>query len=268
MALMNRHLQQMIETIFVMPNEQYSYTSSSLVKQVARYGGQVGTSCPLGRRRGPAQRLRQMTFGGNWARWLGLAVLAVAPIAHGTLIGDATELFARRKYAEARAILEPLAAAEPSNAAAAYLLGMAFLRQGGPTGLDSARLWLGKATTLVPEKEPYLADYAGVCLLMADRDSSFSLAMEGREAMTRAVAAKPDDLDACDGLMKFYAKAPWPLGNAGRALGLAAQISRYDPKRGAAAYRSIQATFERTGRAEQAKLASDAAQSLAPVKPK
>lgn len=41
MALMNRHLQPAIETLFVMPNEQYSYTSSSLVKQVARYGGDV-----------------------------------------------------------------------------------------------------------------------------------------------------------------------------------------------------------------------------------
>jgi pantetheine-phosphate adenylyltransferase len=46
MALMNRHLRPMIETIFVMPNEQYSYTSSSLVKQVARYGGQVGHFVP------------------------------------------------------------------------------------------------------------------------------------------------------------------------------------------------------------------------------
>jgi Flp pilus assembly protein TadD len=209
-----------------------------------------------------------MTCGGIWARWLGLALLASAPVVHGTPISDATELFGKKKYAEARAILEPLTAAEPSNAAAAYLLGMAFLKQGGPTGLDSARLWLTKATKLEPENEPYLADYAGVCLLMADRDSSFSLAMEGREAMTRAVASKPDDLDACDGLMKFYAKAPWPLGNAGKALGLAAQIARYDPKRGEAAYRSIQATFERTGRAEQARQASDAAQSLAPGKPR
>jgi pantetheine-phosphate adenylyltransferase len=46
MALMNRHLQPMIETIFVMPNEQFSYTSSSLVKQVARYGGHVGHFVP------------------------------------------------------------------------------------------------------------------------------------------------------------------------------------------------------------------------------
>ena len=41
MALMNRHLQPTIETIFVMPNEQFSYTSSTLVKQVAAYGGDV-----------------------------------------------------------------------------------------------------------------------------------------------------------------------------------------------------------------------------------
>jgi pantetheine-phosphate adenylyltransferase len=46
MALMNRHLQPLIETIFVMPNEQFSYTSSSLVKQVARYGGQVDHFVP------------------------------------------------------------------------------------------------------------------------------------------------------------------------------------------------------------------------------
>ena len=46
MALMNRHLQPQLETLFVMPNEQFSYTSSSLVKQVARYGGQVDHFVP------------------------------------------------------------------------------------------------------------------------------------------------------------------------------------------------------------------------------
>jgi pantetheine-phosphate adenylyltransferase len=46
MALMNRHLQPQIETIFVMPNEQFSYTSSSLVRQVAKYGGDVGNFVP------------------------------------------------------------------------------------------------------------------------------------------------------------------------------------------------------------------------------
>ncbi len=46
MALMNRHLNPKIETIFVMPAEAYSYTSSHLVKQVARYGGDVSKFVP------------------------------------------------------------------------------------------------------------------------------------------------------------------------------------------------------------------------------
>lgn len=46
MALMNRHLKPSIETIFVMPAEQFSYTSSTLVKQVARYGGDVSHFVP------------------------------------------------------------------------------------------------------------------------------------------------------------------------------------------------------------------------------
>jgi len=46
MALMNRHLEPRIETIFVMPNEQFSYTSSTLVKQVAKFGGDVSHFVP------------------------------------------------------------------------------------------------------------------------------------------------------------------------------------------------------------------------------
>ena len=46
MALMNRHLKPEIETIFVMPAEAYSYTSSHLVKQVAKYGGDVSKFVP------------------------------------------------------------------------------------------------------------------------------------------------------------------------------------------------------------------------------
>lgn len=46
MALMNRHLQPRVETIFVMPNEAYSYTSSTLVKQIAKLGGDVSNFVP------------------------------------------------------------------------------------------------------------------------------------------------------------------------------------------------------------------------------
>jgi pantetheine-phosphate adenylyltransferase len=46
MALMNRHLEPEVETIFVMPNESFSYTSSSLVKQIATLGGDVRKFVP------------------------------------------------------------------------------------------------------------------------------------------------------------------------------------------------------------------------------
>ena len=38
MAQMNRHLDPELETIFLMPNEKYFYTSSSLIKQVHLFG--------------------------------------------------------------------------------------------------------------------------------------------------------------------------------------------------------------------------------------
>jgi pantetheine-phosphate adenylyltransferase len=41
MALMNRHLHADVETVFMMPSEQYTYVSSRLVKEVAALGGSV-----------------------------------------------------------------------------------------------------------------------------------------------------------------------------------------------------------------------------------
>lgn len=41
MALMNRKLQPELETVFMMPAEQYSYLSSRLVREVAQLGGSI-----------------------------------------------------------------------------------------------------------------------------------------------------------------------------------------------------------------------------------
>jgi pantetheine-phosphate adenylyltransferase len=41
MALMNRHLSPALETVFMMPAEQYTYVSSRLVREVAALGGSV-----------------------------------------------------------------------------------------------------------------------------------------------------------------------------------------------------------------------------------
>lgn len=46
MALTNRHLAPGIETVFVMPSVQYSYVSSSLIREVVRNGGDVGSFLP------------------------------------------------------------------------------------------------------------------------------------------------------------------------------------------------------------------------------
>ena len=41
MALMNRHLEPTLETVFMMPAEQYTYLSSRLIKEVFQLGGAV-----------------------------------------------------------------------------------------------------------------------------------------------------------------------------------------------------------------------------------
>jgi pantetheine-phosphate adenylyltransferase len=47
MALMNRRLEPRLETLFLMPKEEYSYVSSRLVKEVASLGGDVTHFVPL-----------------------------------------------------------------------------------------------------------------------------------------------------------------------------------------------------------------------------
>ena len=46
MALMNRRLAPSIETVFMMPAEEYSYVSSRLVKEVATLGGNISGLVP------------------------------------------------------------------------------------------------------------------------------------------------------------------------------------------------------------------------------
>jgi pantetheine-phosphate adenylyltransferase len=41
MALMNRHLSPKLETVFMVPSLDTTYISASLVREVARYGGDV-----------------------------------------------------------------------------------------------------------------------------------------------------------------------------------------------------------------------------------
>jgi pantetheine-phosphate adenylyltransferase len=46
MTLMNRRLDEDIETVFLMPREEYTYVASRLIKEVAAYGGNVEELVP------------------------------------------------------------------------------------------------------------------------------------------------------------------------------------------------------------------------------
>lgn len=46
LALMNRKLNERVETIFMMPKETYTFLSSRIIKEVARLGGDIGGFVP------------------------------------------------------------------------------------------------------------------------------------------------------------------------------------------------------------------------------
>ena len=46
MALMNRHLAPGLETVFMMPDENYTYISSRLIKEVFSLGGEISRLVP------------------------------------------------------------------------------------------------------------------------------------------------------------------------------------------------------------------------------
>jgi pantetheine-phosphate adenylyltransferase len=48
MALMNRRLSDQVDTIFLMPSEAHTFVNSTLIKEVARHGGDVTPFVPSG----------------------------------------------------------------------------------------------------------------------------------------------------------------------------------------------------------------------------
>ena len=46
LALMNRKLNERVETIFMMPKDTYTFLSSRIVKEISRLGGDVGAFVP------------------------------------------------------------------------------------------------------------------------------------------------------------------------------------------------------------------------------
>jgi pantetheine-phosphate adenylyltransferase len=57
LALMNRKLNERVETIFMMPKDTYTFLSSRIVKEIARLGGDVSAFVPLHVRQALATKL-------------------------------------------------------------------------------------------------------------------------------------------------------------------------------------------------------------------
>ena len=63
MALMNRKLESDVETIFLMPKEEYTYLSSRIVKEIARLGGDVSTFLPESVAKALGRKLKRSAVG-------------------------------------------------------------------------------------------------------------------------------------------------------------------------------------------------------------
>jgi pantetheine-phosphate adenylyltransferase len=57
LALMNRKLNERIETIFMMPKDTYTFLSSRIVKEIASLGGDVSAFVPADVRMALAEKL-------------------------------------------------------------------------------------------------------------------------------------------------------------------------------------------------------------------
>jgi tetratricopeptide (TPR) repeat protein len=162
-------------------------------------------------------------------RLLALFCCVVPLLRAETSLDQAVALFNAKDYPAACSALEKITAAEPANAAACYYLGQTLLLRGDSTALDEAVPWLEKAAALEPKNAGYLADYGGASLQLADKNTSFSAATKGRDAMEQSLKLDPDNLDARTGLMQFYERAPWPLGDSAKAAAQLEEIRRRDP---------------------------------------
>jgi tetratricopeptide (TPR) repeat protein len=162
-----------------------------------------------------------------------LCCLAMAGPLAATTYDEARALYQARRYAEARTAFEGVAAAEPTNAGAAYHLGVLALMRDAP---EEAVPWLEKATTLAPTSSRYLVSLGDAYGLAAQKAGLFSkpgLARKCRAAYEKAVALDPRNVDAHYALFRFYRQAPAIVGGGlEKAREEARQLQQLDDLRG------------------------------------
>ena len=60
LALMNRKLNERVETIFMMPKDTYTFLSSRIIKEIARLGGDISAFVPENVRIALTNKLKQI----------------------------------------------------------------------------------------------------------------------------------------------------------------------------------------------------------------
>jgi tetratricopeptide (TPR) repeat protein len=168
-----------------------------------------------------------------------LATLAAGRLAAATF-DDAQELYRAKRYPEARAAFEAVAAAEPTNAAAAFHLGQLALMRNDEA---EAVKWLEKAAALTPTSARYaraLGDAYGRSAQKAGLFSKLGLARKCLTAYQKAVELDPEDVNAHYALMSFYRQAPgFAGGDLDKARAEALEIQKRDDVRGTVALAEI-----------------------------
>ena len=87
LALMNRKLNERIETIFMMPKDTYTFLSSRIVKEIARLGGDVSSFVPA-----RANRAAQQIECGAGLRRRMSCRLSICAIGHRTTFALSGEI--------------------------------------------------------------------------------------------------------------------------------------------------------------------------------
>jgi tetratricopeptide (TPR) repeat protein len=121
-------------------------------------------------------------------------------------------LFEQERYAEARQVLEPLAAAEPRDARVAYWLGRVHLRQENSA---AAIQQLERAVRLDPDVADHhlhLGNAYGQRAMNANVLQQARLAARAKGSFERAVQLDPRSVEAHFGLVRFHTMAPAVMG--------------------------------------------------------
>jgi tetratricopeptide (TPR) repeat protein len=144
--------------------------------------------------------------------------LALAPAATlraqaGTPVAAAEALVRQSRFAEALRLLMPYVRTHPKDGAAAMWVGRAYL---GTDSTDLAVEWLEKATALHGNASAWMA-LAQAYGAQANDGNLFMapfIARKARNALQRAAAAEPRNVNPRLALIQFHVGTPWLYGGS------------------------------------------------------